>query len=63
MAACLGLLLGTVGLDGVTGHERFTFGALPLISGIPLLIVMVGRHVLAVARARARPHGRWPSAR
>ncbi len=49
MAACFGLLLGTVGLDGVTGHERFTFGALPLISGIPLLIVMVGMYSLPPA--------------
>lgn len=49
MAACFGLLLGTVGLDGVTGNERFTFGVLPLISGLPLLIVMVGMYSLPPA--------------
>jgi hypothetical protein len=25
IAACIGLLIGTVGIDSVSGHERFTF--------------------------------------
>jgi putative tricarboxylic transport membrane protein len=42
MGACFGMLIGVVGLDNVTGHERFAFGVMELTSGIPLLVVMVG---------------------
>jgi putative tricarboxylic transport membrane protein len=42
IAACFGLLIATIGLDNVTGHERFTFGTLELVNGIPQLAVMVG---------------------
>jgi putative tricarboxylic transport membrane protein len=42
ISACFGLLIGTVGLDNVTGHERFTFDFLELVNGIPDLAVMVG---------------------
>jgi putative tricarboxylic transport membrane protein len=42
MGACFGMLIGVIGLDNVTGHERFTFGVMELTSGIPLLVVMVG---------------------
>lgn len=49
LAACFGLLIGTVGLDNVTGHERFTFGVLELVNGIPELAVMVGMFSLPPA--------------
>jgi putative tricarboxylic transport membrane protein len=42
IASCFGLLIGTVGLDNVTGHERFTFGLLELTNGFPDLAVFVG---------------------
>lgn len=42
MAACFGLLIATVGLDSVTGAERYTFGSLNLLNGVPELAVMVG---------------------
>ena len=42
IAACFGLLIGTVGLDNVSGHERFTFGTLDLVNGISTIAVMVG---------------------
>jgi putative tricarboxylic transport membrane protein len=42
LAACFGLIIGTIGLDNVSGHERFTFGVLELVNGIPELAVMVG---------------------
>jgi putative tricarboxylic transport membrane protein len=42
IAACFGLLISTVGLDAVTGHERYTFGSIYLLNGIPELAVMVG---------------------
>lgn len=42
MAACFGLLIGTVGLDSVSGHLRYGFGAADLINGIPYVAVMIG---------------------
>jgi putative tricarboxylic transport membrane protein len=41
MAGCLGLLLGLVGLDHVTGVDRFTFGVIELSGGLPLPIVLM----------------------
>ncbi len=44
----LGLLVGTVGLDPISGTERFTFGTYQLLSGIPFAAVMVGLFGFAV---------------
>jgi len=49
IAACFGLLIGTIGLDNVTGHERYTFDILELVNGIPELAVMVGMFSLPPA--------------
>ncbi|MDX0949055.1 tripartite tricarboxylate transporter permease [Sinorhizobium medicae] len=38
----LGLLLGLVGVDLQSGQARFTFGALDLLDGIDVIIVVVG---------------------
>jgi putative tricarboxylic transport membrane protein len=40
--AALGLLLGTVGLDPVRSHERFTFGVLSLQGGLDLVPMVMG---------------------
>jgi putative tricarboxylic transport membrane protein len=37
-----GLFLGLVGLDGLTGQSRFTFGSLDLLEGIDIVVVIVG---------------------
>ena len=42
LAACFGLLISAVGLDNVSGHERYTFGMLDLVNGISTIAVMVG---------------------
>lgn len=42
LSCVLGLLLGVVGLDPVTGLERFTFNQPQLADGMPLLPVLVG---------------------
>jgi putative tricarboxylic transport membrane protein len=47
----LGLLIGTVGLDPISGNERFTFGLYQLLSGIPFAAVMVGLFGFAVVIA------------
>jgi putative tricarboxylic transport membrane protein len=38
----LGLTLGVVGIDLQTGQARFTFGLLPLLDGIHVVVVAVG---------------------
>jgi putative tricarboxylic transport membrane protein len=42
VAACLGLLVALVGLDPISGTERYTFGALYLWDGIRLVPVTLG---------------------
>jgi putative tricarboxylic transport membrane protein len=41
-AACLGMMLATVGTDPVSGVPRFTFDSPDLLAGIRPIIVMVG---------------------
>jgi putative tricarboxylic transport membrane protein len=60
LAACFGLLIGTVGLDNVSGHERYTFGLLDLVNGISVIAVMVGMFSFPPAwnlAVRARKQG------
>ncbi|HEY4200397.1 MAG TPA: tripartite tricarboxylate transporter permease [Devosiaceae bacterium] len=57
ISACFGLLIGTVGLDNVTGHERFTFGLLDLQGGVPELAVFIGVLSLPPAWAIAKQSG------
>lgn len=49
MAACIGLLLGTVGADVVTGHQRFTMDQKQLIDGINLLVILTGLYAIPPA--------------
>ncbi|MFJ5769908.1 tripartite tricarboxylate transporter permease [Psychrobacillus sp. NPDC093180] len=42
ISVLLGLLLGTIGLDGFTGSARFTFGNLNLLEGISMVALLVG---------------------
>jgi putative tricarboxylic transport membrane protein len=42
MMAVVGLILGTIGLDPVTGNERFTFGSAYLLGGIEFVAVAIG---------------------
>ena len=60
---CIGLLIGLVGTDSLTGQRRFTFGFPVLADGIDVVTFAVGvfavGEVLWVA-SRLR-HGRWRS--
>src|SRR4029450_6381438 len=47
LVACLGLVLGLVGLDSITAQPRLTFGRLELIDGIGLVPVVMGLFGLA----------------
>ncbi|NPV69905.1 MAG: tripartite tricarboxylate transporter permease [Firmicutes bacterium] len=42
VAACLGLLLSTHGVNPVVGSPRYTFGLMSLWDGLPLVPVLVG---------------------
>jgi len=42
MMAVLGLIIGTIGLDPVTGLARFTFGSTYLLGGIEFVAVAIG---------------------
>ncbi|MDF9277602.1 tripartite tricarboxylate transporter permease [Arthrobacter sp. EH-1B-1] len=46
-AAVVGLLLGTIGIDLLTGYPRFTFGAASLEGGISLIPAMIGLFSMA----------------
>jgi putative tricarboxylic transport membrane protein len=44
ISLCLGLLISSVGVDGIYGAERFAFGVPMLTDGIEYLLVMVGAY-------------------
>ena len=46
MAALLGLLIGTMGIDNLSGQARFTFGQTWLLGGLDLIVVLVGLYAL-----------------
>ena len=45
-AAVLGLAIGTMGIDPLSGQARFTFGQPWLLSGIDLIVALVGLYAL-----------------
>jgi len=42
LSTCLGLVAGLVGIDAMTGGERFTFGSTNLLSGINIIVLLTG---------------------
>lgn len=47
LGACLGLALGTVGLDPATGVARYTFGLFELYDGVDFIVALVGLFALS----------------
>ena len=47
LMVCMGLFLGTIGLDALSGAERFTYGALVLQDGVGLVPVFMGMFGIA----------------
>jgi len=46
MSGIMGLIIATIGIDSVTGVKRLTFGVTSLLSGIPMISVMIGMFAL-----------------
>lgn len=42
ISVLLGLLIGTIGMDGFTGVPRFSFGTLELLEGVGMIALMTG---------------------
>ena len=42
MMACFGIIVGTVGMDAVSGSTRFTFGVTDLMDGVGLVPLVMG---------------------
>jgi putative tricarboxylic transport membrane protein len=57
LAAALGVLLATVGLDLTTGVERFTFGVYALSDGIEFIPVLVGLFAISELLEQAAQRG------
>lgn len=47
VSICIGLMIGTIGLDKVTGTTRFTFGNINLYEGISFAILAIGMFAFA----------------
>ncbi|MDO8944848.1 MAG: tripartite tricarboxylate transporter permease, partial [Desulfobacterales bacterium] len=47
LTTILGVLISTVGMDGVSGMPRFTFGIQPLLGGIDFIVIICGIFGLA----------------
>ena len=43
----IGLGVGTIGIDPVAGHPRFTFGSVDLMSGVSMIPTMIGAFALS----------------
>jgi putative tricarboxylic transport membrane protein len=64
MMLTLGLFLGTIGIDPISGVPRFTFGPTVLMDGIDLVPVAVGLFGISeVLRLAGQPHGATQAAR
>ena len=49
LSACIGLIASLVGIDVITGADRFTFGRLELVDGINIVVLLVGLYALSPA--------------
>lgn len=46
IAACFGVVVSMVGVDPISGEDRFTFGYLELVDGVNIVILLVGLYAL-----------------
>ncbi len=57
ISAVFGLMLGTVGMDALTGVKRFTFGSTYLLGGIAMVPVLIGLYAFAQGLANVEAAG------
>jgi putative tricarboxylic transport membrane protein len=63
MMAMVGLILGTIGLDPVTGNHRFTFGTVSLLGGIEFVAVAIGLFGIAEVLSNVEEPGEQDAVR
>ena len=56
----LGLALGLIGIDQLTGNARFAFGIPQLLDGIDVLVLVIGLFAVGETFYQAWQHGRQP---
>lgn len=57
-AGIIGLLIGCIGVDILTGYPRFTFGVMSLESGVSLVPAMIGLFSLSQVMIQAESRGK-----
>jgi putative tricarboxylic transport membrane protein len=57
IAASVGFLLGTVGLDPMMSTPRFTFGMATLLNGINMMVLMIGLFAVSEVLAQSEDKG------
>ena len=64
MAACIGLMIATIGTDPVSGVPRFTFDSPDLLNGVRPIVIMVGLFAVTELIAQVvEPEWEKPSGR
>ena len=49
LSACFGLWVGAIGIDRITGNERFTFGQIELLEGLDIIVLLTGLYAIPPA--------------
>lgn len=49
LSACLGLFIGLIGIDALTGNQRFTFDTPDLLSGVGIIVILTGLYAIPPA--------------
>lgn len=53
-AGCIGLILSTVGIDTFSGLPRYTFGNINALSGLEMLVLMIGMFAVSEIMVKVR---------
>ncbi|WP_230788348.1 tripartite tricarboxylate transporter permease [Aurantimonas coralicida] len=53
LSACIGLLIGCIGIDTITGAQRFTFSNINLYDGFNIVVLLTGLYAIPPAIAMA----------
>ena len=59
IAALIGLMIATIGTDPVSGVARFTYGSANLLSGVPIILVMVGLFAVSEVLEQVSLRDQW----